>query len=428
MLYECLTGEPVFPRALPARGRLGAPRGGAAAREQHAARAAGGDRRRVARALAKEPEQRYPTCGELVAAAESALGLRRPPRFGRRAAVSVAAIAVAIAASLAVALILSTGRGRPAPPRAHDNTVVRIDPRTNAVQRVIDVGLQPMAVVAWGRTVWVYSSGAGVVSELDARTNHVLHTTPVSVTPVDLTPVAGPVLAANANGAWLVGVDSRGRSRLTLVPPGGGRRNYVLDRRPEAVATGLGAVWVLGRGAPDDRLLRLDPGSGTITAQARLPASSHVDSMTVGFGDLWLVSSSTATLYRIDPRLGAVDHVDLGRTAGPPNALFGDIWVGLSDNAGATVLVDPHTLTPIQHMDCCSGAAVNGGSVEAFGSVWGYDVAKGEVLRWKPPNLAHVTQVTDAPYYDGSCMTSIAAGGGAVWVTLAPSFDYACNL
>jgi len=38
-----------------------------------------------------------------------------------------------------------------------------------------------------------------------------------------------------------------------------------------------------------------------------------------------------------------------------------------------------------------------------------------------------VTQVTDAPYYDGSCLTSITAGGGAVWVALAPAVDNACN-
>src|SRR5262245_50656869 len=140
----------------------------------------------VRTALAKEPEQRYSSCGALVGAAEGALGLRRPARFGRRAAVAVAAIAVAIATSLGVTLVVR-GPGDPAiPPRAHDNTLVRIDPRTNAVQSVIDVGSQPMAVAAWGRTVWVYSQAAGVVSEIDAQTNRVLHTTPVAVKPVDL--------------------------------------------------------------------------------------------------------------------------------------------------------------------------------------------------------------------------------------------------
>jgi hypothetical protein len=374
--------------------------------------------------MAKEPGERYPTCGALVAAAESALGVRRPARFGRRAVVAVAAIVVAIAASLVVAFVVRGGRGPAAQPRAHDNTLVRIDPRTNAVQRVIDVRRQPMAVAASGRTVWVYSHAAGVVSEVDAQTNRVLHTTPIPVTPVDLRRDAGPVLAADANGAWIVGVDKRGRSLLTLVLMGGERRDYVLPRRPEAVAAGLGAVWVLGGGARDDRLFRLDPATGTKTVQARFSASSHVDSLTVGFRDVWVVSSSTATLYRVNPRLAAVDHVDLGQTAGRPTAEFGHVWVGLSDSGGDTVLVDRQTLT--RHSLGCCGVGV---SIGGFGSVWGYDVSDGEVQRWNPWTyaLSHVVQVTDAPFYDGSCLTSLAVGAGAVWLTLAPAVNYACR-
>jgi hypothetical protein len=253
-----------------------------------------------------------------------------------------------------------------------------------------------------------------------------MHTTPITVTPVDLRTVTGPVLAADANGAWIVGVDKRGRSLLTLVPADGGRRDYVLGRRPEAVAAGLGAVWVLGSGAPDEQLFRLDPATGTITVQARFPASSHVDGLTVGFGDLWLVSSSTATLYRVDPRLTAVDHVDLGQAAGPPFAEFGHVWVGLSDRGGDTVLVDPRTLIPYRYLGCCGAA---GSNVGAFGSVWGYDVGKGTVQRWNPVTygLVRYISVTDAPIYDGSCLTSIAAGAGAVWLTLAPAVNYACR-
>jgi streptogramin lyase len=233
------------------------------------------------------------------------------------------------------------------------------------------------------------------------------------------------MLAADADGAWLVGVDPRGRSLLTLVLPGGERRNYVLDGRPEAVATGLGAVWVLDRGAQDRELLRLDPATGKMTVQARLPAASQVDSMTVGFGDVWVVSSRTATLYRIDPRLSAVDHVDLGQTAGRPAALFGSIWVTLSDSGGETVLLDPHTLAPYQRLPCCGVADVVGG----FGSDWSSDVAKGSVQRWDPStyDLDQSITVTDAPLYGGSCITSLAASGDAVWVTLAPALNHTCN-
>lgn len=36
-------------------------------------------------------------------------------------------------------------------------------------------------------------------------------------------------------------------------------------------------------------------------------------------------------------------------------------------------------------------------------------------------------RIADAPFYDGSSLTSLAAGADAVWLTLAPAVEYACN-
>ena len=58
-------------------------------------------------------------------------------------------------------------------------------------------------------------------------------------------------------------------------------------------------------------------------------------------------------------------------------------------------------------------------SVGAFSSVWQYDVGRGDVERWYPPDRVKIIPVTDPPTYDGNCITSIAAGGGGIWVTLA---------
>jgi hypothetical protein len=431
VLYECLTGERVFPRD----SRLAE---AWAHLEEEPPRASRTRRglpepvdRVISRALAKEPAERYPTCGELVAAAESRLGLRRPVRFGGRMAVAVVAIALAITASLAVAVAVRGGRGAAAPPPTHANTLVRIDPRTNKVQRVIKVGGEPRAVAAWGRTVWVYSQQAGVVTEVDAQTNHVLHRTSISTSPVPLATTIGPVLAADRSGAWIVGVDGRGRSRLTLLLPGGGRRAYPLGGgRPLAVASGLHAVWVLEQAGRDDRLLRLDPETGKWGVEARLPLSSGVDTLTFGFRDLWLVGSRTAVLYRVDPRSGSVHHHDLGRTAGRPVAMLGAVWVNISDNGGGSVVVDPRTLLVDTNYSGTIGplGTIGADSVGAFGSVWSYDVPSGAVDRWAPPHQVADVQVTHSPRYDGSCMTSMAAGGGAIWVTLAWPGIFLCDL
>jgi serine/threonine-protein kinase len=380
----------------------------------------------IARALAKMPEERYPQAADLVTAAERALGLRRAPSIGKRTVVVVAAVVLGLVGALAVALAVRGGGRSAQPLLGNADTLVRLDPRTNDVERVIDVPGDPVALASRGRIVWVYSEAADVVSEIDTRRNLVVKSTPVSVEPVDLNIATGPVLAADANGAWVVGADQRGRSMLSLVLPGGGRRDYRLAFRPEGVATGLAAVWVVGRGPYGDELLRLDPATGTSTVQARFPVSAGVDSITVAFREVWLVSSGTATVYRVDPRLGSVDHMSLGRRAGPPNAAFGGIWIGLIDYGGAgdTVVLNPRSLERYQDLGCCGV----GPDVGAFGSVWGYDAKDGSVQRWNPETygLSHLTHVTDPPFYDGSCISSIAAGTGAIWVTLQAAIDYRC--
>src|SRR3954463_8492589 len=91
VLYECLTGERVFPRD----SRLAETWAHLEEEPPRASRTRRGlpepVDRVISRALAKEPTERYPTCGALVAAVERELGLRRPARFRGRLAVAVVA-------------------------------------------------------------------------------------------------------------------------------------------------------------------------------------------------------------------------------------------------------------------------------------------------------------------------------------------------
>jgi hypothetical protein len=124
------------------------------------------------------------------------------------------------------------------------------------------------------------------------------------------------------------------------------------------------------------------------------------------------------------PRLDCVES-----STGQPSAMFGHVWVEVAANNDYFVTLNPSTLLTYNGSDIGN---VNDVSVEAFDSAWTYDVDYGEVQRRNPaaPDPAAVIPVTDPPHLDGldgSCPTSIAAAGDAVWVTLAPSVIDACN-
>jgi hypothetical protein len=381
----------------------------------------------ITKALAKEPEDRYATCGALIAAAGEALGLRQRPIVPRRTVLLVVAatIAVGLAAALAVALVTREDGATPVP-IVRENALVRIDPATNAISAVTDVGQYPMAAAVGGSSVWVYNDVDRTVSEIDAATNELRQTTRVSAWPDDLGLLTGPVLAADDDGAWLIGVDVRGRSLLTRVLSGAREaQNYRLDRTPGAVAVGDGAVWVLGAGKRDNQVLRVDPTTGKVTARTRFPASSRISSLEVGLGRVWVVSSSTAVLYRIHPRSAAVTgRVDLGQRAGRPSVEFGIVTVVVSDPMH-TLVVDPRTLRIVGQQPCCplrDGYNIDYG----HGSEWMTDWPTGAVHRFafdgRWYSLEKVIAVTSPPgFYGGVCLTSLAAGADAVWVTLAPS-------
>jgi len=313
-----------------------------------------------------------------------------------------------------------TGGAAVTVPEVKPNTLVRIDPATNAVSAVVDVGRKPSATAVGGHSIWVYNADDRSITELDAATGAKQQTTTVTASLAHQDAFEGPVLAADPSGAWLVGVDQRRRFLLTRVPTAGrGKRTHVLDHQPRAVAVGYGYVWVVARGARDNQVLRIDPATGEVTKRTRFRASSPIDGVAVGLGGVYVSASATATLYRLDPRSARVTaRSDLGQRATRPVVVLGWIWVGLVDRGGDTVIVDPGRLFIVHHLGCCSPE--RGFFTAGHGSIWEYDTPTGTVVRWDGGSyqVAANIRLTDPPFFDGPCLSSIATGAGAVWVTV----------
>ena len=311
----------------------------------------------------------------------------------------------------------------------HANVLVRIDPRLNTVTRVFDVGSGPAVAVVAGRDVWVYSDSDRTVSELDAATGTVRRSIFASVRPVDLAYTAGPVMAADAGGAWLGGFDEREGFLLMRVPTGRGAvRTYALDVEPRAVAVGAGSVWVLGHRPGDNELIRIHAATGEVTGQTWFPDAGRVDSLSIGLHSVFVTSSASAALYRVDARtMELLESVDLGLRAGRPRVAAGLVWVAVSDQGGKTLLLHPRTLEVLAEL---ARWPLREGydSVAGFGSAWTTDRAAGTIVRWDADTRerAATIRLTPPPRVGGLCETDVAAGDGAVWVTLAASVGRRC--
>ena len=443
LLFECLTGEPPFPgdSALAV----------AWAHLEEEPPAASAPQRRspealdavLATALAKEPANRHRSCEGLVDAAEEALGLRRRPVVTRRtAAFALAAVLAAVAALVGLAAVLSDGGGE-STFAARANTLVRIDTEKEAVTGTVEVGRRPMATAAYGTTVWAYNEDDGTVSEIDGREGVELHATRVRATPLDLGVFAGPALAADGRGAWLLGADANGAAVLTHVLPGGrGRRELRLFGEPRGVAVGEDAVWVIVQTAKGGRevgqVLRIDPERWDWTARLPLMETAasasarwfwtdsqglvegreplfgpgvSADGIAVGHGAVWVVSSPEGVLYRLDPRsLRWTTGVWVGESAAARPVVEPEgVSVSVAGTGGVTVAPSGTRLVgtwngagPEDGMDVAAGTD---------GATWGYDKRTGSLLRWDggvSPSRTIRLGATP-PAFDGPCLTSITS-------------------
>ena len=440
LLYEALTGEAVFPRS----SRLAV---AWAHLEEEPPRAS---RRRpelpeaidavIARAMAKEPAQRHSSCAALIAAAEDALGFRKAPLFGRRKPLLVAAAIVValLVASAAIAAVLLTGAprttGTKRPPRlfARANTLARIDPATDKVVAVYRVAADPVVTAAGDYTVWVYSRGGGSVTQIDTVTNRVVETTPVPRPAECCSLFTGPVLAADASGAWFVaGEIGRRRPILVHIPVGRqGKREYPLRMTPTGVAVGGGAAWVVGHDRRTNEVLRIDQAGDSTKVVVRFPSSARIDSIAYGYGAVWVVSSATATLYRIEPGPARVQRLVVAHShATRPEILprGGDIWVRVTGGGGTTYRIQPSPLGIFySENDGPPGWEENIGDL---GSLWWYDWPTGAVYREEVANgpTRQIRVVQKPPTAGGPCLTSMTTGSGSVWVAVAPSRGFACR-
>jgi sugar lactone lactonase YvrE len=407
VIYECLTGERVFPRD----SRLAE---AWAHLEEEPPRASRTRRglpepvdRVISRALAKEPAERYPTCGALVAAAERELG----PRSVRRRALLASVVVVALAGVAAVALAVGIGRG--SSHGLQPDSLVRIDPKSLKATEVAQVGDAPDIVVESGGYLWV--------------TNNIFRDTSAS------------------------GIRNAGDHTLTRVDPATGKAVVVGGGLSPCGLTAdpSGDVWVANCFTPGSgqtsNIVRVDPTTLQFGQPISVPGgTTFYRGMTYGSGSLWLAdhpptpdsSSYVPAVTQVNPRTGAVRTIRVvgaalaracasgERCAGSaPGSLawsenYGDLWITAFPAGSLTRLSGATRATQTIH-----SIATNPVSVVVDGNVvWVADWSAPHVVRLNAIGPARPVSVplpvrNKTACMHISCVWHVAAGAGYIWAT-----------
>lgn len=185
-----------------------------------------------------------------------------------------------------------------------------------------------------------------------------------------------------------------------------------VQRPCSGLAVDFGSLWIPSCGKQKRELIRADAKTGAIQATiAATPADSE-GGITTGAGSVWLVTSDSSILARIDAKTNAVvAHISLPKGSFNPVFAAGSVWV--ASNAGnALIRVDPSTNKVV-------GSTAIGPKPRFLtvgeGSVWVLNQGDGTVSRVDAGSGKLIATIPAGIPGEGG---EIAYGSGSVWATV----------
>ncbi len=428
----------------------------------------------VARALAKDPSDRYPSAGDLGRAALRAAGrsatampernvarglaapatddtaptalrgaaapviadpdgetrlspdsagvtaatARRPgtrwnpaPPAGRRRTL-LAAGAVALVAIAAALALLGGGDGE-----GDGDTTARTTPEPSQLAPSIadpprtSLVTRPNSLTIAAGQVWAMSFQDGAIALVDAATGEPGER-------LNLGPALSS-LAAGFGSVWVTKSDQRTRNVLRInaktrkrVP--GGSIEIARPGRNVAVATGAGAVWVAVRNisAADRSPESIVRIDPSTGIQQQITVEDGVQDLAVGEGAVWVTNRFTNTVTKIRASDGKQARVAVG--PGPKGIAVGEgaVWVAASEGDEIT-RINPRSLQVRHvHIDAIPERLTVGG-----GSVWATAKEAGKLIRIDAKTRKVLERIDTGSRPFALDITR----GRAVWLTLLDS-------
>jgi DNA-binding beta-propeller fold protein YncE len=356
----------------------------------------------VARALEKDPDDRFPSAGDLGRAALAAAGDGPAPPPERTVARGAAAPGGAADDETAVAGTAAPTEVAP----ARDRMPARL-PGWAAPALALVLGAAAVAAVS---LLGGGDKGGAPATPATTTPGARAGRAPKAAAPIKVDPrpnslalAGGRIWVTSIRRGRLIGLpaDGDGARRIIKLPWSGGTA---------AVAAGFGSLWVIN--GDQSRLVRVNPASGRIEADKRL-GPGFAAALAVGEGAVWIGRRAVnrtdppSAVLKVSPRTGAVRVALLGEEGVADIATGGGyVWVANLRRDRVTRL-DPATLDR-------RSAAIGGGQhrvTYGAGRVWVTNYDDGTVTQ---NNRALTNRVTDPVTVRGPL--DLAVARGTVWV------------
>jgi serine/threonine-protein kinase len=312
----------------------------------------------VARAMAKDPRDRFQSAGDLArAAAAAAQGSRLPrgthsvatgmaapvpARVGHRGRnwlhrhrVVLAAVLSTVVLTGGAVLLLTAGDDPPAAP---------VNAAGELVGEPIHLPVQPERLVSTSGVLWAMTIDTGRRARVDAAGE-----VRGFAAATDLGGGLFPAMAAGAGGVWTTQAYDPSGGVTKFDARTGEAIARVTLARAFAVTAGPEGVWATtspGQGRRDGGVVQIDPQSGRVIT-GPLPAGSDPAAATVAGGSLWVTDGRSDRLLRLDPgTLRLRERVSAGDGPGLLAADGDVLWVANVDER-TLLRVDARSGDPI---------------------------------------------------------------------------------
>jgi YVTN family beta-propeller protein len=399
----------------------------------------------IDRALAKEPDERYQSAGDLGRAALAAVGRHEAPRGERIVARGAAApveaetaaspdqaptvlaepaprrgarrpawvwalAALPVAALVAAAAVaLSGGDGGGAATTGQSvttgsDTATREPAVAGAVARTVQVGGRPNGVVVAGGLVWVLRIRSDRLTALRPQTGRRAPYRPrVGDLPAAAAALSGRLWVGTQRESTLVAIGLRSHRRIgrpPSLPVDGGK--------VVSVSAGERGVWVGVRGDPGIAI-RVSPSRRSIVARVAMP--DGVQDLAVGAGAVWVLGRRTDTVTRVDVRTGEKRVINVGKDPAGVAVGEGAVWVTNSGDDTVTRIDQGSLVTRVIGVGDGPNRVATGG-----GAVWVANRNDSTLMRIDPETGRRVGD----PVEVGANPFGLDVSGHQVWVTSPP--------